>query len=211
MLNPLLLKAGGGIAVGLLLLGLISRCQASGFNERTAELIKANDSLRVVVQIRDSVSRAAENRADRATAEKLIAQDRAREAMGEADRLRAQRRVIVPVANQPEAGVTVSDSLRAVESALVNCDQETVALRNAITQDSIALAKADVTEAELRGSLALERQSVADLTANSQRLAEQLAAAAPPCRVAFFPCPSRKTVFIGGAGIGAVITWVLIK
>jgi hypothetical protein len=203
----------GAILLAAFVLAFVymSMCQAAGFDRKTKAILDETDSLRVVVRIRDSLSIAHENRADRATAQKLIAQDRAQEAIAEADRLRAQRLRVLPVASQPGAASTASDTLRAMESALENCDQETIALRRAITQDSIALKQSALSEAELRGALAIERQSVADLTGVNQKLSTQLEAADPPCRVAFFPCPSRKTVFIVGIGLGAGITWSLTR
>jgi hypothetical protein len=199
------------LAAFVLAFVVMSMCQAAGFDKKTKAILDENDSLRVVVQIRDSLSIEHENRADRATAEKLIAQDRAEAAIADADRLRAQRRIIVPVASQPGTAPTVSDTLRAVEAQLENCDHETIALREAVRQDSIALKHSALSEAELRGALALERTSVADLTGINQKLSTQLAAADPPCRVGFFPCPSRKTVFVVGLSIGAGITWSLTR
>lgn len=189
----------------------MSMCQAATFDEKTKAILDEADSLKDVITFREGVDREKAALVQQLTIEKHAAQDSARTARAEADRLRAQRLRVVPVASQPGAAPTVSDTLRAIEVALETCDEETKALRAASTQDSTALARAAETEAAQAGRLAARDSSIVELRGVVNRLSSQLEAADPPCRVAFFSCPSRKTVFIVGVGLGAGITWSLTR
>lgn len=189
---------------------LISRCQASGFNARTVEILGENDSLKSVVAIREAMNRESARRVIELAIERNAAQDSARRAIGEANRLRAQRRVIVPVASQRGAPPTVSDTARARAVQLENCELETVALRAAIDQDSVALKRSAQTEAEQAGQLASKDSSIIELRGRLDTTERQLAAADPPCRVLFFPCPSRTTVAVGSAIGGAVLAKLVL-
>lgn len=191
--------------------GLMSKCQGDRWQAKTDAALDTAAEARTQARVNAARAAEAENRANVATADKLIAQDRALRALAEANRLRNARPAIVPVASQPGAAPTVSDTLVAVVAQLENCEQETVALRVTIRQDSAASAASDRSQMELRGALALERQSGAQLTASNNQLATQLASADPPCRIAFWSCPSRKTMLVGGVVIGSVGTYLLVR
>lgn len=190
---------------------MMSMCQAAGFEAKTRAILDEKDSLLTVIAVREGVDREKDALVVRLQTEKQAAQDSTRRAIAEADRLRAQRLRVVPVASQPGTAPTVSDTLRAVETQLEDCDQETTALRAAIKQDSTALARAAETEAVRAGQLASKDSSIVELKGVVDQLSTQLEAADPPCRVAFFSCPSRKTVFIVGAVLGAGLTWSLLR
>lgn len=206
-----LIRGAIAVVVFAAVLVLTSRCQASGFNARTAEILDENDSLRATIAIREALNRESARRIIALAIERNAAQDSARRANAEANRLRAQRPRIVPVASQPGTAPTVSDTLAAVESQLDNCEAETVALRAVIVQDSIALAKSTAAQAEQAGQLANRDSSIVELRGQVDKLERQLIAADPPCRVLFFPCPSRTTVAIGSAVAATVVTLSLTR
>lgn len=205
-----LIRGAIAVAVFVVVLVLVSRCQGAGFDARTKVILDQNDSLRSVVAIRDAMNRESARRIIGLAIERNAAQDSARRANAEADRLRALRRLIVPVASQPGAAPTVSDTARALESQLENCEAETDALRATIQQDSVAAAKSSATEAEQAGQLASKDSSIVELKGALKSTEAQLAASDPPCRVLFMRCPTRKTVFVGGAIGGAVLAKLVL-
>jgi hypothetical protein len=210
-MNPLLIKAGGkAIAVvAVVVLGVLwlSKCQGDDWNAEREALLDENDSLRVTVAVRTEQSIAHEQRANVAEQEKQIALDSARKALAVADRLRTVRAAIRPVASQPGAAPTVSDTLAAVRAALANAEAETDVLRARIRQDSTALAAAERSQAAMAGALALERQNVASVMAGNAKLVKQLSDAEAPCRILFFGCPSRTVVAVGTA----VGTYLIVR
>lgn len=206
-----LIRGAIALAVFVGALFLMSRCQGARFEARTKAIIDENDSLRTTLAVREALDRQSEERIATLVIEKEAAQDSARRAFSEANRLRVQRRVIAPVASQPGAAPTVSDTLHAVEKQLDNCEAETVALRATIQQDSVAAAKSAKTEAERAGQLAGKDSSIVALRGRLDKTERQLAAADPPCRVLFIACPTRKTVFVATAVTTAVVTIVLTR
>lgn len=193
------------IAVFVAAAFLMNRYSESRWQAKTDAVLDSAAVARTEAKVNAALAAEHERRANIAVAERRTAEDRAVRAISDADRLRAQRRVIVPVASEPGAAPTVSDTLRAVDSALVNCDQETVVLRAALEHNRNAAAASDREAMEIRGALSLERTSVATLTRNLEHIETQLASADPPCRIAFFACPSRTVVAVVSAISGAVI------
>lgn len=206
-----LLRNIGLVVAFLLALLFISRCQSGNWTEERTTLLKWNDSVRAEVRFQSIRAIQAEGRANLAVIERNAARDSMGKAMREADRLRAKRTVIRPIPSRPNSAPTPSDTAAALQTALDLCDQETTALRDAIKQDSVALDKAVTTEAELRGALALERQTASQLTTTNHRLQTMLASASAPCRVLFFPCPTRTQVAAGTAIVTAVLTISLTR
>lgn len=207
-MNALLLKAGKwaiAAAVAALLLFLVSQCEGRRWQAKTDAALDSALVARTEANANAALAKEAESRADAAYFSKLVALERAWRALAVADRLRAARADIRPVASVPGTAPSVSDTLRATAAKLDNCEEETVSLRETIAQDSTALKKSNVTETELRGALALERVSVTRLTDSNADLSRQLASAAPPCRVLLWGCPSRTVV-----AIGSVVTTYLI-
>jgi hypothetical protein len=199
------------VAVFASALVLISRCQAAGFDERTQTLIDENDSLRTQVAVRGALERASARRVVILQAEKKAAQDSARTARGEADRLRAIRHGTTPARPaQPNVAppATVPAPLE-LAAALENCEAETVALRAELEQDSVAFVKSALTEAEHAGQLASKDSSIVALGGQVGKLERQLLAADPPCRVVFLSCPSRTQVAVGSA-IGTALLLRLV-
>ena len=199
-----------GVAFALIAI-VSSKCSDSRWQAKTDAALQAAEDARHQADINAALASAAQQRALVATVVMRAAQDSARRAIADADRLRAQRRAVVPVASNPAAPPTVSDTARALEAALALADTETVVLRAAIEYDRNALAASERAQAEIAGALALERASVATLTTNLQRVERQLASADPPCRLLFWGCPSRTTVFVLGAGIGTALTITLTR
>ncbi|MCC7196367.1 MAG: hypothetical protein IT356_12510 [Gemmatimonadaceae bacterium] len=199
-------------ALGLLLLfALVSKCQGDRWARDRAALIQQADSLRVQSRADSVIAAEASALADRYAAERETAQDRAGEAIAEADRLRAERRRLVAAAGRVDTAAAVPEPVTVADSALTNCEEEVVVLRAAIDADRTAAQLADAEVMELRGALALERTSAADLRVSNAALVQRLASAAPPCRIAFWGCPSRMTVAVTAAIAGAVGTYVVLK
>lgn len=196
---------GGAAFVGTVF--LLNQCAESRWQEKTDALIDSAQVARTEAEVNKALAAQAENRANVAASEKIDALERAVRSLAAADRLRDQRRAIEPVASVPGTVPTVSDTLHATKAALENCEEETVALRETIKQDTIALQKSAVIEAELRGALALERVSVAGLLDSNADLSNQLKSAAPPCRVLLWGCPSRTVV----AGVSIVGTYLIVR
>jgi hypothetical protein len=190
---------------------LSTTCQARNWQAKTDAALDSAAVAQTRAEVNAALAKAAETRANVAANERRAAQDSARRAIAEANRLRAQRRVITPVASQPGAAPTVSDTLTATRAALENCESETSALRATIAQDSTAATKSTVTEAELRGALALSRESAADLSRTVDMLTDRLRTADPPCRVLFWGCPSRTQVAVGTAVVTVVLTRALTR
>lgn len=198
----------GVLVVALL---LISRCQGSNWSKERTALLSWNDSVRAEIRFQETRAIEAEGRANLAAIERDAARDSMVEAITEADRVRARRLLIKPVASTVGAAPSNADTLRAVTEALELCDDETSALRVAIGQADTALQRAATTETELRGALTLQKASVADLTTANRKLSSMLASAAPRCRFLLFPCPSRTQVAAGTAITTAVLTIALTR
>lgn len=206
-----IVRGAVALAAFAIALVVVSRCQASGFDAKTKTIRGENDSLRTVVAIRSARERDSERRVIALAIERNAAHDSATRAIAEANRLRAQRPRLVPVASQPGTAPTVSDTARALESQLENCEAETLALRATIQQDSVAAAKSAQTEAEHAGQLASKDSSIVELRGRLDATERQLAAADAPCRVAFMKCPTRTQVAIGGTVFGVAATLLVLS
>lgn len=202
----------GALALAFVVVALVSsKCSESRWQAKTNAALDSAAAARTEAKVNAALASAAQQRALVATIAMRAAHDSATRAIADADRLRALRRVVVPVASNPATPPTVSDTVRALEAALALADTETVVLRAALEHDRNALGAAERSQAEMAGALALERASVATLTTNLRRIETQLASAAPPCRFLLWGCPSRKTIAIGSAIGGAALALTLTR
>lgn len=199
------------LVAGVLLLSALGKCQAGRWLAERDAAIEVADSLRIVTR-EDSALAAAWR--DSANTERVRRQSDSvalERAVAEADRLRALRRRVVPVASQPGAAPTVSDSLAARDSALVLCDEETVVLRAALDTNRAIVASAERQIGHLEAALTLEIAAAASLRPEVARLSDLLARADPPCSVLWWSCPSRTVMAIGGVVLGAGFTFVVTR
>jgi hypothetical protein len=196
------------VVAALLVLGvLVSRCQAGMWHVERQALVDSAREARALSRADSVIASAQLQRANAEAARSESLQATLSATIAEADRLRALRRVVQPVASQPDAAPTVSDTVAALDSALTLCDEETLVLRAALDTTRKIRVAAERESIELRGALSLETTAASKLRAMNEDLAKQLARAAPPCRVLFFGCPSRMQVGIGSA----VVTLLAVR
>lgn len=200
-------------ALGLLLAFLlISKCQADGWSRERDELVREADSLRVQTRA-DSAARAQRIQHVTDSTNQVIAeaQEAAQGALRAADMLRAERARLLAAARQQAPAPADSVPVSPIDSALTLCEEETMVLRAAIEHNRDALATSQFQVAELRGAYSLERQAASDLRVELASVNRLLRQADPPCRFLLWGCPSRTVMAIGGAAIGAAITYEVTR
>jgi len=197
-------------AAGLLVLFvLVSRCQSEGWSGERDRLIKAADSLRVQTRA-DSVRAAILIRqADSLATVARAAQDSAGRAIETADRLRVERRRLLAAAGRWTPARADSVLPPPVDSALTLCEEETVVLRAALDQRRLEADAATQEAQRARAALSIVEVSAATLREQNAALTRALASAAPPCRILFWGCPSRRVAAVGAVVATAVAYEVL--
>lgn len=185
------------------LFAFFSKCQRDAFNEAKTALLEQNTGLDSALAQREQRIALLQTEREQERRAKEAAQDSSAALLAFANRLRASRaRVLVPVPSNPNEAPTASDTVRAVSAALENCEGETVVLRQAVHQDSTALANAAREQAALAGELALTKTSLTASEAGRRDLVIALRKAEAPCSILWgIRCPSRTqtavVVFVG--------------
>jgi hypothetical protein len=194
-----LVALGLAIALG----AWLSYCRTQDWEAEKDSAISRAERAERTAAVNGALAAEHEQRANREAVARRAAQDSARTARSEADRLRALRRpegrpapIVAPASSDTAA---VRRALERSMANLDNCEAETVALRAAADQDATALTSAKNTENELRGSIALQKISIDSLMGALAEVTTSLASAEAPCAFLFWSCPSRKSVAIGSA------------
>ena len=113
---------------------------------------------------------------------------------------------------------TAAESLIVLPRLVANLSHENLNLRSSLT-DALAadsmrkLAVDSLKEVHVGDSTKYELVVVSDkkLRAALEKAQQVLARAEAPCRILFWSCPSRTAVAALGAGIGAGVTYAMIK
>lgn len=195
-----------GLVVVLAVHGAWQRRAGAWDAERAANLARNDTTARERDAARALVARAFRER-DAALAAAASARARADREQARADRLARARAALPPLS--PTA--TTTDSLRRAEAALALAQREIAAVRFALTAAEERGAQLEQAHAALQRAVDTLTAQVAREQANAQRLAAQLQDAQAPCRLLWFPCPSRTVVAVGSAVAGALAGAILAR